>query len=62
MAIIRGKEMSVIKTECPPELKNQFKELAKTKGETEASLVRKALMNYMDETRRTVTLSVRKLT
>jgi predicted DNA-binding protein len=55
--------MAYIKAELPEDCKNTMKELAKKKGETQATLCRTAILNYIrSETERTVTLNIRKMT
>lgn len=39
--------MKVIKAECTKEFKEKVEAFRKKKGETEAAIVRKALMNYI---------------
>jgi RecA/RadA recombinase len=40
-------DVKVIKAECNPEFKSQLQAFLKKKGESEASIVRKALRYYM---------------
>jgi predicted DNA-binding protein len=41
-------KISVIKTECNPDFKKKVKEFSKKKGETESAIIRKAVLNYIN--------------
>jgi len=40
-------KIKVIKAECSTEFKKKIKDFAKTQGETESAIVRKALLKYV---------------
>lgn len=42
-------KVAVIKAECHPDFKNRVSEFVKKKGETESSIIRKAVLNYIKQ-------------